>query len=264
MKEQNLIIEKSDNICTLTLNRPHKRNSLSIDLVYDIYEAFQKLAGDDDIRTVIIRGQGDKAFCAGFDMASLPTKINPDIQNAFSRENPFELAMRSIADYPYPVVAMLNGSAYGGGCELAVSCDMRIGAEDIRIGMTPAKIGIVYSRQGLQRFLNVIGLRSTKEICFTGKTYSGRRLLELGIVDYLVPRTELESFTLDMAREISQNAPLSLKGSKRILNLLTQSRLTDTDKKEAEELTLKSFASEDLKEGQTAFLEKRKPVFKGK
>ncbi|MBW1848788.1 MAG: enoyl-CoA hydratase/isomerase family protein, partial [Deltaproteobacteria bacterium] len=257
-------IDKRDNVCTLTLNRPEKRNSLSIDLVYEIYETFQKLADEDEMRTVIIRGHGDKSFCAGFDIASLPTKINPDIQDKFLKESPFELAMKSIINYPYPVIAMLNGSVYGGGCELAISCDIRIGADDIRIGMTPAKIGVVYSWKGLRRFLNVVGLRSTKEMFFTAKTYSGHHLFDMGLVDYLIPRSELESFTNSMAQEIAQNAPLSLKGNKRILNLLLQSEFAESDKKEAEDLSILSFASEDLKEGQSAFLEKRKPVFKGK
>lgn len=263
MKEQHLLIEKKNNICTLTLDRPEKRNSLSIDLVYDIYETFQALAGDNDIRAVIIRGNGNKAFCAGFDMASLPTKTNPDIQDTFSKQNPFQLAMESIVNYPYPVIAMLNGSAYGGGCELAVACDIRIAADDIKIGITPAKIGVVYSWQGLQQFIDVIGLSSAKEMFFTGKSYTGQRLLDMGLVDYLIPRPELELFTITMAQEIAENAPLSLKGNKRIFNLLLQSHLTDTDKKEAEDLAKLSFASEDLKEGQTAFLEKRKPIFKG-
>ena len=264
MGKEHLLIDKRNNICTLTLNRPEKRNSLSIDLVYDIYETFQTLGKEDDMRTVIIRGQGDKSFCAGFDIASLPTKVNTDIQDKFLKENPFELAMKSIINYPYPVIAMLNGSVYGGGCELAISCDIRIGADDIKIGMTPAKIGVVYSWKGLRRFLNAIGLRSTKEMFFTAKTYSGQRLLDMGIVDYLIPRSELESFTNSMAEEIAGNAPLSLKGNKRILNLLLQSELSDTDKKEAEDLAMISFASEDLKEGQAAFLEKRKPIFNGK
>jgi len=264
LQENHLLIEKKNNVCILTLNRPDKRNSLSIDLVYDLYKTFQELAEDDEIRTVIIRGKGDKAFCAGFDMASLPTKVNPDIQDAFSKENPFELAMNSVVNYPYPVIAMLNGSVYGGGCELAIACDIRIGADDIRIGMTPAKIGVVYSWKGLQRFVNVVGLRSTKEMFFTARSYSGQRLLDMGIVDYLVPRSDLISYTENMAQEIAQNAPLSLKGNKRILNLLLQSEFTESDKKEAEELSIMSFASEDLKEGQAAFLEKRKPVFKGK
>ncbi len=264
MKNQTLQIEKKNYVCTLTLNRPEKRNSLSIDLVYDLYETFQKLAGDDEIRTVIIRGQGDQAFCAGFDIASLPTRMRPDVQNNVLTENPFTLAMNSIVNYPYPVIAMLNGSAYGGGYELAISCDIRIAADDIKIGMTPAKIGIVYSWKGLQRFIRVIGLRSTKEIFFTGKTYTSQRLLDMGLVDYLVPRSELESFTKNMAQEISANAPLSLKGNKRILNLLCQSDFSEASKKEAEALEILSFVSEDLKEGQSAFLEKRAPGFKGK
>jgi enoyl-CoA hydratase/carnithine racemase len=163
------------------------------------------------------------------------------------------------------VIAMLNGYAFGAGCELAVCCDIRIGADHIRMGIPPAKLGLVYHWTGLQRFIQVIGLKSTKELFFTGRFFRGQRLKEVGLVDYLVPAAELEGFVYEMAREISENAPLAVKGTKRVINLLLQSsQMNQCSITEAETLALEAFNSEDLKEGQLAFLEKRKPVFKGK
>ena len=131
--------------------------------------------------------------------------------------------------------------------------------------MPPAKLGLVYPWTGLQRFIERIGLQSTKEIFFTGRTYAGKRIKELGLVDYLVPGTELQEFTFGLAEEIAGNAPLALKGLKTVINLLTQSdRLDPTQSKQAQAIFRATLMSEDMQEGQAAFLEKRKPHFKGK
>lgn len=265
MESEILLTEKKGNICTLILNRPEKRNSVSLDLLIEIYQTLQELSNDDTIRTVIIRGTGDKAFSSGYDIKSIPTKATPEMQRKMEDQNPLELAMESIVNYPYPVIAMLNGYAYGAGCELAVTCDIRIGADDISMGMPPAKLGVVYRPHALQRFINVIGLPRAKEIFFTGRFYDASLLKEIGLVDYMVPRGELEPFTYGLAEEIAGNAPLSLKGTKKILNMLASSiKLSDEDLKKAEELIDGAFNSADLKEGQTAFFERRKPIFKGK
>ena len=133
------------------------------------------------------------------------------------------------------------------------------------MGMPPARLGLVYPWAGLQRFLQSIGLQNTKEIFFTGRTYSGRRIQTLGLVDYLVPRSELEEFVRGMAEEIAANAPLALKGIKKVINLLIpSSRLDETRAKEAEAIFKAALLSEDLQEGQAAFLEKRNARFKGK
>ena len=160
---------------------------------------------------------------------------------------------------------MLNGFAFGLGCELALCCDIRIGAADIRMGMPPAKLGLVYPWAGLQRFIQRIGLQSTKEMFFTGRTYSGQRIKELGLVDYLIAADELEAFTYGMAEEIAGNAPLALKGIKKVINLMMQSKQLDASKsKEALAIFRAALTSEDMQEGQAAFLEKRNPRFKGK
>ena len=264
MDNKLLLTERNKNVCTLVLNRPEKKNSLSPELVETLLDTFEKLAADDTVRTVVIRGAGDQAFCSGYDIRSLPTRITDDVREKLKTLNPVETLFSKIINYPFPVIAMINGVAFGAGCELSVCCDIRIGADHIQMGMPPAKLGLAYSWTGLQRFIQVIGLQSTREIFYTGRTYEGRRLNELGLVDYLVPAKDFETFTYQMAAEIAANAPLAVKGTKRILNLLlNSSQPPEHCQKEAESITEAAFLSEDLKEGRLAFLEKRKPKFKG-
>ena len=181
------------------------------------------------------------------------------------KQTPLEMALNSVENYPYPVIAMINGSAFGAGCELALCCDIRLAADDIRMGLPPAKLGLVYPWKGVQRFIQILGVRHAREILFTGRTIGGPELLEKGLVDYLVPRGELESFTQRFAEEIADNAPLSLKGMKKTINLiLNAGEMKEEDRKLAESLMFQAFNSEDLKEGQRAFLEKRPPKFQGK
>ena len=265
MDHQLLLIQTENNICTLTLNRPEKKNSLSLELVELLGFTLKELAEDDAIRTVILRGAGDEAFCSGFDIGSLPTKSGTDADQRLKSLDQVESLLQRLVSFPYPVIAMLNGFAFGLGCELSVCCDIRIGAEDIRMGMPPARLGLVYPWAGLLRFIQSIGLQSTKEMFFTGRTYTGRRIKELGLADYLVPGGDLEEFTYAMAKEIAGNAPLALKGIKKVINLLMKtSRLNETQSDEAQAIFRATLSSEDMQEGQSAFLEKRKPRFKGK
>ena len=260
-----LLIEQKDQICTLTLNRPQKTNSLSLKLIEQLGATLKALAADDEVRAVILRGAGDKAFCSGFDIGSLPTQSRANADQRIESLERVESLLQCLINFPYPTIAMLNGFAFGLGCELAVCCDIRIGAEDIRMGMPPAKLGLVYPWTGLQRFIQRVGLQSTKEMFFTGRTYSGSHIKTLGLVDYLVPRDQLEASTFDMAREIAGNAPLALKGIKSVINMLMQAkRLDEHLSNDAQAIFRAGLSSEDLQEGQAAFLEKRKPHFKGK
>jgi len=260
-----LLVEKEGFVCTLILNRPDKRNSLSPELLVRLTDTLKTLSKDDTVRTVIIRGAGDKAFCAGYDIGALNVDQSKKNGQMTDRSNPFETTMQTIVHFPYPVIAMVNGYAFGGGCDLAASCDIRIGAADIKMGMVPAKLGVVYSLDGLQRFVNVVGLANAKNLFFTGETFEAEKLKEIGLLNYLVPKEEIETFTMRLAQQISTNAPLSLKGIKRNLNILGNAvQLGETAYQESGELVRNSFLSQDFAEGKTAFFEKRAPRFEGK
>lgn len=259
-----LLVEREGSVCTLVLNRPDKMNSLTDGMIENIRNEFSVLADDDGIRCVVVRGSGDKAFCSGYDIRALAVKGGAGNHGREKPGHPLEPVAEAIAAYPFPVIAMLNGSAYGAGCELAICCDIRIGATDIRVGMPPAKLGIVYPWTGLERFIRTIGLSTTKEMFFTGASFQGPVLREMGLVNRLVPREELASLTRDTAEKIAGNAPLALKGTKKVLNLLAgAARLNMEEISTAEEAIATAMASNDLVEGQGAFMEKREPRFVG-
>jgi enoyl-CoA hydratase len=260
-----LLVETKDHFGTLTLNRPHKRNALSPDLLIKLYQAFQEIGQNDNIRTIVLKGAGDKAFSSGYDIAAIPTDIPEDLADRLKEENPLDLALSGVQAYPYPVIAMLNGHAFGAGCELAASCDIRIAADDIKMGIPAAKLGLVYPVRGLMQYVQTIGISATSELLFTGRAIGADRALAIGLINFALPRAELESFTADIAQEIAGNAPLALKGTKRILNLIRRSlQMPAEHLQEAETIITRAFNSDDLKEGQAAFLDKRKPVFKGR
>jgi enoyl-CoA hydratase/carnithine racemase len=259
-----ILFEKKDKIGILTINRPEKRNSISPDMFLTIESILNKLIYADDIRVIIIRGCDNKMFSSGYDISTIPTE-KEEVSEIISKKNPLEKGMRSILNFPYPIIAMLNGHAIGAGCELSLCCDIRIAREDIRMGMPPAKLGVLYLPNGLKRFAQLIGISNAKEMFFTGRLYEKERLKELGLVHYLVKREEIEKFTFDMANEIATNAPLSLKGTKRMLNILTKTPdLIGDELNESMNLIYEAYCSDDLKEGRKAFSEKRKPNFIGK
>ena len=264
--EQNLLLtEKRERVSVIAFNRPERRNALSPLLLYQLAELFGQLKQEDEVRCVVLRGAGDKAFSSGYDITAIPTNVSPEVMAAMRTKNPLQMALDAVQDFPYPVIAMINGHAFGAGCELAVTCDIRIAVDTARLGMPPAKLGLVYMPAGIMRFINVAGMANAKEIFFTGRYFPASRAKEMGLVHYVLPADQLAPFIEEMAQEISGNAPLSLKGMKTIFNTcLTYQKIEHEDLKLIEGLVAQAFNSEDLKEGQKAFLEKRKPVFKGK
>ena len=265
MEKNVLIKEISGNIGTLKLNRPDRGNSLSPELLAELHLTLKKWAEKDLVRAVVITGNSENAFSTGYDISAIPTELSPEAAELLEKSNPLELALDSVKNFPFPVIAMINGYCFGAGLNLAMCCDIRIGADHIKAGMPPAKLGLVYHPEGLSQFIEVLGMAKTREIFFTAHTYAGLEVKEMGLVDHLVPLNRLSETVYTMADEIAGNAPLSLKGTKKILNRIGEYALIGHEyKNEAEALVVEAFNSSDLKEGQTAFIEKRSPVFRGK
>jgi len=257
-----LLVEKKDSIGFLTLNYPEKRNALSPELLMDLHRNLEAFSKTDDVRCVVIKGFGDKVFSSGYDIGVIPVATVSDAR----QETPDILlqALDSIKNFPYPTIAMLNGHAFGAGFNLCACCDIRIAADDIKLGMTPARLGVAYHPKGIQQFIEAFGIARTKEIFYTANTFQGKELLQKGLVDYMIPKPDLEEFTHTYARKITRNAPLSLKGIKKIITLFENDMALNQKKlDQADRLIQKCFQSDDLKEGQAAFLGKRVPKFTG-
>ncbi len=258
---QELIVEEKGAVCTLTFNRPEKRNLLTPGMLLELSTQLERLKDENKVRCVVLRGAGDKAFSSGYDISAIGEN---DMIKHHEGDHPLGRALRTIESFPYPVIAMMNGHAFGAGLEIAVTCDLRVTVDDSLFGMPPAKLGVVYSYSGMRKFLDLIGPGYTKELFLIGRPISSERAREIGLVNFMVSREELEKFTYGIAKEISENAPLSLKTLKEITKALEKRTISPEDEKSIRQMTLEVQNSEDYKEGQRSFSEKRKPGFKGK
>ena len=256
-----LIDEPADGIRRLTISNPAKRNALD----HAILDAIATAVSDPgDARCLILTGEHGM-FSSGYDIGDIP----PDV---FAREaerlvaHPFTAAIDAIEGCDLPVVAALTGHTIGGGLEVALVCDMRIAHDGIKLGMPPAKLGLVYSHTGLRRFIDTIGVARTRELFLLGRNIDARRALEWGLVNEVVIGADLEETALGWAREMAANAPLSVQGNKRVIReiLRAKGELDPDVERELIELREASFASEDMKEGVRAFGEKRPARWRGR
>jgi enoyl-CoA hydratase/carnithine racemase len=256
-----VIDEPGGGVVRLTISNPEKRGALD----HEILDAITEVVGEQGSRCLIITGDGP-VFSAGYDIG------NFNDESAFSEAaeklvaHPFTDAIDALAAYRYPVIAAINGHAIGGGLELAVTCDIRIAARGVKMGMPPAKIGLVYGHTGLRRFMEVCGLANTNELFFTARNIDSDRAYDMGLVNQVVDAAELEETVLSLAQEIAANSPLSLEGNKRILRTLREmpGRLPDDVEAELVELREACFHTEDFREGIKAFGEKRQPRWRGR
>ncbi|MBI3968617.1 MAG: enoyl-CoA hydratase/isomerase family protein [Chloroflexi bacterium] len=274
-KSDLLLVESDAGVYTVTINRPKQRNALNPELLGQLTDTFRGFADNPDVRVVVLRGAGEQAFSAGYDIGSLPDRALTGADerrgevakpNEFSlRSNPFQTVIHAVSECQVPTIALVYGYAYGGGSELAATCDIRICAENAKFASVPAKLGVVYGPAGLQVFINLIGLSRAKYMFFSGRPFDARKCLEMGLADEVLPLDEVESFTYALAHEIADNAPLSIRGSKFIFNkLVAKHSLDEAELDECELLQARAYSSEDLGEGRRAFAEKRKPVFQGR
>lgn len=246
-------------VCTMTIDNPGKRNALSYALVEAIGDEFAALGDRDERAVVVLRGAGEKAFSAGFDLSEDRSNRTEEQKQLWPR------MIDAIESYGFPVIAMINGHTYGGAMEVISACDLRIGVLDAQFGITPARIGLVYGGNAINRVMNHIGPGKVREMLYTAEPFDAVHAEEIGLLNYAVERDELESRTYDMAETIASNAPLSLKYMKEITNVLLDKRsMTEAESKWVRRIRDQSFRSEDHKEGVAAFNEGREPEFTGK
>ena len=267
MSENYMLLEREGYIATITINRPDQRNAMLSVMWKWIAETMEELNKDNDVRCVIIRGAGDKAFASGADISEFEVWTSPEKAREYG--GLIEGALQSIERHRNPVIAMIQGYALGAGCQLSVACDLRILADTAKVGIPSAKLGVMLNYENYQRFVNLVGISTAREIFFIGRALDARRAKEVGYANYVVPKPELETFAYGIAREISENAPLSVRGSKRVLQTALLHGMLDREHDadvlaELDELSSSCFLSEDMKEGVTAFFGKRKADFKGK
>ncbi len=252
----------AEGVLRLTISNPAKRNALDHAILDGITTAMRGLAGDTGC-VVLTGAQG--MFSSGYDIGDLPDDV-------FAKEaeklvaHPFTAAIDALGACPVPTLAALGGHTIGGGLELALSCDLRVARHGIVLGMPPAKLGLVYSHTGLRTFLDAIGAPRTRELFLLGRNVDAQVALSWGLVNRVVDEAELESCALELAAELAANAPLSVRGNKRVIGelLAAESRLEPEVERELLALRDACFQSEDFREGVRAFAEKRPPHWRGR
>ncbi len=258
MTEKLVLDHPAEGVARLTISNPDRRGALD----HEILDALAGHARTLEARCLVIRGSG-QVFSAGYDIGNLGEQSFEESAERLVA-HPFNDAIEALEAYEYPVLAALNGHAIGGGLELALTCDIRVAARGIRLGMPPAKLGLIYSHTGLRRFIDVCGVANTAELFYVGRNVDAERAERMGLVNELVEPEELDEHVLDLAAEIAANAPLSLAGNKRAIRALRAQPLDEDVERELVELRESCFRSEDFREGVRAFAEKRKPVWRGR
>jgi enoyl-CoA hydratase/carnithine racemase len=258
-----LLDHPAEAVARLTISNPERRNALDHEILDALAEVLPKLDRGIEIRCVIVTGT-QKIFSAGYDIADIPAQTFASEAEALVA-HPFHAAMEALSAHPYPVLAAINGHCLGGGLELAIRCDLRLCAISAKLGMPPAKLGLIYGHTGLEKFIDVVGVARTKELFLTGRNLSAPRAMAIGLVHDTVRDDELADTALGLASEVAANAPLSLRGNKRAIETINSyARLTPDQERELIELRRSCFGSEDFREGIRAFAEKRKPEWRGR
>ena len=247
----------ADHICTITLNRPDKRNALNREMMDQLRNAFAQVAGDSNVRVVVLRANGP-AFCAGLDLSEMAAQREAGEADLGG----LEVILHDLEEVPQPTIAAVQGDAVAGGCELALHCDIRVAADDARFSMPLARIGLAVPVTLTWKLVDTIGAAKTNELLFTGEAVGAETAAHLGLANRVVPTDELESSVQGLARQIVANAPLSVRAMKAFVRRAVQFRKT-TPRDDLEGMHRRIRQSRDLQEGLAARRERRPPKFTG-
>jgi enoyl-CoA hydratase/carnithine racemase len=252
--------EPAPHVARLTIDSPAKRNALD----HEILDALAALLPSLEARCLLLTATG-KVFSAGYDIGALPKQDLAEAAEAIVA-HPFTAAIEALDAYPYPVLAAIGGHAIGGGLELALSCDLRICSAEARLGMPPARLGLVYSHTGLRKFIDAVGAPRTRELFFTARNIAADEALDWGLVGEVLPAAQVTARGVELAAAIAANAPLSLRGNKRVIRALlaAEGALDPVVEEELVALRDACFGSQDFFEGVRAFAEKRAPRWQGR
>jgi enoyl-CoA hydratase len=256
---ETLLLEQRGRVAIITINRPEKRNALNIKTREEGAALIEQLGADDSVGVVVITGAGDKAFIAGADIGEFAGRTALQQREVMVARSLFN----AIDTFPKPVIAMVNGYCLGGGCELALACDIRIASENASFGQPEINLGIIPGGGGTQRLTRLIGEGKAMEMILTGQIIDARTALAVGLVNHVVPADQLEAKTMELANSIAEKGPIAVSLAKEAVKIASRSTLDEGLRREVDLFAL-CFATEDKDEGVSAFLEKRKPVFKGK
>jgi enoyl-CoA hydratase/carnithine racemase len=259
--EGSVLVEWDDRVCTLTLNRPQRRNALD-DGAIDAFVATAKEIASRNPAAVILRGAGDGAFCAGYDLAGIDPAADhgrPLPDERFAR------VIRALEAIGCPTVAAMTGDAFGGGLDLACACDFRVAAPEVRLAMTPARLGLVYHREGVSRIAARLGPALARRLFLLAAPVTAEEAHRLGGIDLLVGRPKVFEAGRELAATIARNAPLAVRGTLAALRFAERATPpTDAETADLERRRLEAWTSEDLREGLAAFANKRNPAFRGR
>lgn len=254
-----VLLEREGRAAILTVNRPDKLNALNQQVRDEALAHLAEIAGDDAVGVVVITGAGDKSFIAGADIKEFEGRSPLDQREAMRFPRIFD----AMATFPKPVIAMINGFCLGGGCELALSCDLRIASDRARLGQPEINLGIIPGGGGTQRLPRLVGLGQAMKIILTGEMVSAEEALRIGLVDEVVPHAELRARTLELAGKIASKSPLTLRVAKEAVRASQRLAIEEGLLYERDLFCL-CFSTEDKKEGVAAFLEKRRAEWRGR
>ncbi len=256
---ETLLVEKNNGIAVITINRPDKLNALSSKVHAEGVEIFDALRKDAEVRVVVVKGAGEKAFVAGADISEFADASPVEQRDVMNSRSLFTV----LDAFPKPIIAMINGFCLGGGNELAMACDLRVASEKSRFGQPEINLGIIPGGGGTQRLTNLIGESKAMEMILTGEMIDAPTAFKYGLVNYVYSAEELEAKTMELAARIAEKSPIALQMCKEAVKFASRSNLDEGLRREIDLFAI-CFSTEDKKEGVAAFLEKRQPTFTGK